>query len=324
MTCLVLTPEVTTHHLRSPPPTVLPSPWGAPLLCSCCHRSCAAPWFATCGVILPQKNTFRWCTCRFSVSIQYQKQLAVWPYPSCGEELVAVEKALLNPHFRPGRLNAGFCIGEAHIAHGLTYSMNRARISLLMWNTAAKSSKQTARKHQANTTIFSCNKQQGVDLFPDHPGLQLTLVAHFGTLLLCSKEHGEGPELTKIQPHDSGYQQAEKEKKQWWTWWTWWTQISRNTEFLSMKSMKSHQIWCLMISFYQLVYLQHSPCYLSHASKTSASPGLFWQPLLVVFRLPNSLKLWAGLRKCSPLKAAGESWPTLSGWPTNAPMKPHL
>lgn len=114
-----------------------------------------------------------------------------------------------------------------------------------------------SKKHQVNTTIFSCNKQQGVDLFPHHPGLQLTLVAHFGTLLLCSKEHGEGPELTKIQAHDSGYQQAEKEKNQWWTWWTWWTQISRNTEFLSMKS---HQIWCLMISFYQLVYLQHSPC----------------------------------------------------------------
>lgn len=63
-------------HLRSPPPTVLLSPWGAPLLCSCCHRSCAAPWFpafqvfwtdVTCDVIFQKKNTFRWCTCGFSV-----------------------------------------------------------------------------------------------------------------------------------------------------------------------------------------------------------------------------------------------------------------
>ena len=78
-------------HLRSSPPTVLPSPWGAPLLCSCCHRSCAAPWFATfqffglltCDVI--QKKTPGWCTCGFSVHEVYNIiHLAVWPYPSYG------------------------------------------------------------------------------------------------------------------------------------------------------------------------------------------------------------------------------------------------
>ena len=66
---------------------------------------------------------------------------------------------------------------------------------------------------------------------------------------------------------------SRKGKKQWWTWWTWWTQISRNTEFLSMKS---HQIWCLMISFYQLVYSStFSMQALSHASKTSTNSWAF-------------------------------------------------
>ena len=62
----------TTLHLRSPPPTVLLSPWGAPLLCSCCHRSCAAPWFATCDVIFQKKKHLSvmhvWSFCEYTIS----------------------------------------------------------------------------------------------------------------------------------------------------------------------------------------------------------------------------------------------------------------
>lgn len=172
----------------------------------------------------------------------------------------------------------------------------------------AKSSKQTARKHQANTTIFSCNKQQGVDLFPHHPGLQLTLVAHFGTLLLCSKEHGKGPELTKIQPHDSGYQQAEKGEKS-----------MVNLMNLMNSNLKKHPIPIHEITsnlmFDDIILSTSLSSTFSMLAVTCIKNlrkflGFFGSPSLVVFELPNSLKLWAGLRKCSPLKAAGESWPT--------------
>lgn len=83
MTCLALTPtnhspsEVTTTYrsafsMRSSTALfMLPSQ-----LCSALIRHMWRHF--------PKKNTFRWCTCGFSVSIQYQKQLAVWPYPSYG------------------------------------------------------------------------------------------------------------------------------------------------------------------------------------------------------------------------------------------------
>lgn len=299
----------TTLHLRSPPPTVLLSPWGAPLLCSCCHRSCAAPWYATWWRHFPpQKKHLSvmhlWIFCEYAIS----KTACGMTLPFLWGGVGSCWKGTVEPTFETRS-------PECRILYRWSPYCAWPDIQHESCTNFTVNVKHSRKKQQANSKK---TPSQHHNLFMQ----QTTRRWSF------SPSSWPAADPCSALRDSLALQQG--------TWRTWvdqdpsrwfWLPTSRKGEKsmvnlmnLMNSNLKKHGIPIHEITsnlmFDDIILSTSLSSAFSMLAVTCIKNlrkflGFFGSPSLVVFELPNSLKLWAGLRKCSPLKAAGESWPTL-------------